>query len=697
MKRPAQVAGALRRLEQRTLALLLAYGLGKLAVTATALLAGLYVLDRLFEPPPPVRAVLALGALGVLAAQVWRRLLAPLRRRPDPRDLAALWERSHPHLRGLLATAVELPAAPPGTSTALLGLARAQAEQATRGLDPRRAAPAGRARRSALRGSGTLLLVLGLAARFPAEAEVFLARLLGGAVAWPSATTLVLLPPFVEGRAEAPAPLATSPGRFRLELANGTVVSVRVRADGLQPERVDALVAGERRPMRPLGGGEFVLRLPPLQGEVVLSFRGGDDDDGLPALLLAGGDAPQLRDWSVRVEPPAYLGLAPEESLLSEFRVPAGTVLQARFRTEPVAARAWARALDGGERELARDAMGRWLLTATAASSGEEVLALEGEDGFRAERAGILRWQALADRPPRASFLWPEENWLTVANGVLPLVVDATDDHGLAELALRPTEQDPEQLLSVGAGATSFRRLEVLPAPPLPADAVEGAPLRFRAVLRALDAAPPRGQEGTALSPWIEVLGEAAFEERLGQRMIRAREQVEGLLERTLPYLEDRAAEAGRQGPRRLQRDLEALQRHLERILLERIYAGLDPAAPALRDPLDRILAHGAPEAGQVVAALDAGLAAPIERTRLLLDLARAAGAARRGPAEALGRAIEEGGDPLPAARELHAQLESMLDILLAWEDFQSAVDLLRGLLDRQRALYLRTKEASAR
>ena len=53
--------------------------------------------------------------------------------------------------------------------------------------------------------------------------------------------------------------------------------------------------------------------------------------------------------------------------------------------------------------------------------------------------------------------------------------------------------------------------------------------------------------------------------------------------------------------------------------------------------------------------------------------------------------------DPVPAAEELKTALEAVLEDLLAWEDFQSAVDLLRGLLDRQRNLYLRTQEASGR
>jgi len=693
---PESVRAALGRLERRTLGILLVYGAGKLAVTGTGLLAALYLLDRLFEPPLEARAVLAMTALVVFGVRVWKRLLLPLRRRPAPRDLAAMWERSHPDLGGLVATAVELPEAPEGTSPALLERARERAEQATAALQPKQAAPAGRARRSGLRGVATVAAALALGWSFPGESSVFLDRLLGGQAAWPSATTLVLLPPFLEGGGEAPELVPDGPERFRLSLANGSVVSLRLRADGKLPQRVYALVGGERRPMRPLGGGEFVLRMPPLDGSLAVSFEGGDDDDGRPLLQIEGGDPPRLRDWSVRVEAPEYTGVPDQDSVLSEFRVPSGTVLSVRFRTEPPAARVLLGELDGTAAELSRGEDGWWAFQATALVSGEKVVVAVGESGFRNDRAGLLRWQALADRAPRAAFLWPEESWATVAGGAVPLLVDARDDFGLTAVTLREGEVGPEEALPLD-DPLEFRRFLVKPAPPLPADAVEGGgSSRVRFELRATDQAPPAGQESRASSPWVEVLTEAAFDQRHGQRMIRAREQVEKLLDHAVA-LQAEAPTNPRQHARRVRRELDGLQLQLERTLFERLYAGLDPAAAALRPPLDALLEQGAPEPGALVAALDQAAAAPLERSGLLLDLARAAKAARLGPAEDLARAVEAREDPAPPARELQAQLQAMLDILLAWEDFQSAVNLLRGLLDRQRTLYLRTKEASKR
>lgn len=690
----APVRQALRRLERRMLGLLLLYGIGKLAVTGTGLLLALYLLDRLFVPPPGVRFVLLGLALAVFAVRVAKRLVHPLRRRPSGRDLAALWERSHPALGGLLATAVELPEAPTGTSADLLRESHARAAAAVDALDVAAAAPSGRARRSGFRGLGVLFLAAALAWGFPAESTTFLKRLAGGRQPWPSDTTLVLLPPFLEG-APAPELRETGPERYRLDLANGSVASVRVRAEGEVPERVVALVRAEERAMRPLGGGEFVLRLPPLQGSLELRFRGGDDADGLPLLRLEGGDAPGLRDWAVAVEPPAYTGVAPSESGLSEFRVPAGTALRARFRAEPTAAAVSLTRLDGSETPLTPEADGSWSFTVTAESSGEVAVSATGEDGFRSERAGVLRWQAVADRAPRVAFTWPEESWATLPGGVVPVALEASDDYGLAELGLREGEEGAERLLALDSPRRSAR-FEALPAPPLPAEVIEGGSTRLRYHLRALDGAPPAGQESRATSPWIEVLGQEAFEERHAQRMIRAREGVERLIERAEAFVAGRAA-SPRQDARRVARELEGLQLQLERTLLERLYAGGDPAATAARPALDELIASGAPGPGAVAGVLDAAGVAPLERAGLLLDLARAARAARGGPAEALTRAAETGGELAAPAAELRAQLEAMLDILLAWEDFQSAVDLLRGLLDRQRTLYLRTKEASTR
>jgi hypothetical protein len=53
--------------------------------------------------------------------------------------------------------------------------------------------------------------------------------------------------------------------------------------------------------------------------------------------------------------------------------------------------------------------------------------------------------------------------------------------------------------------------------------------------------------------------------------------------------------------------------------------------------------------------------------------------------------------DPRPAARALIADLDRVLEILTVWEDYQSALNLLRDLIQRQREILLRTQEVSGR
>ncbi|MGB0685257.1 MAG: hypothetical protein ACPGQD_03585, partial [Planctomycetota bacterium] len=89
--------------------------------------------------------------------------------------------------------------------------------------------------------------------------------------------------------------------------------------------------------------------------------------------------------------------------------------------------------------------------------------------------------------------------------------------------------------------------------------------------------------------------------------------------------------------------------------------------------------------------------APPLDRTSMLLDLGRALSLARSGPGETLLQAVQDQAPVMPPATELTEQLDSILKILLSWEDFNSAINLLRSLLERQRGLYLRTREASER
>ncbi|TAH37892.1 MAG: hypothetical protein EYC70_06815 [Planctomycetota bacterium] len=695
---PPPVRRALSRLEKRLLWVLGTYGAGQVAAAAVGLLAALYVLDRLFVPPAPVRAVLSVAALGVLAILAYRCLWRALRRRPRQRDLAALWERSHPELQDRLATTVELSDAPAGTSPDLLALVAAEASQLAARLEPARAVPSGRARRSALGGAAAVGALAALAFLVPTEAGIFLQRLLGREVPWPQDTHLVLLTPHADG-GEAPPMRQAGTESYELQAARGSVLTVRVRAEGEVPERVLALGIGPPRPMRPLGDGEFVLRLAPLQEAVRIHFRGGDDDDGLPRLLLEPGIAPAVVDWSVQVEPPAYTGFLAETSSMNEFRVPHGTRLSARFTTRPPAATVTARALNGAAQELAPGPDGFYALERTAEGSAEVLVAVAGRDGFEDTRAAVLRWHAQPDRPPRLEFQMPAENWTTVEGGGVPVLLYCSDEFGLAEALLAAGPWSPPAPLALQAGQRELRHFIVLEAPAGGAAAAEPtATARFRLEAWARDNAEPDSHETKAQSAWIEVVAPETYEQRLAERMVAVRERVERIRDAVLLF--EVPAASGSESPlprsRRLRRDLESLHGELERVLTERLYTRLDRASEPALERLQSLFQAGPAAPGAVTAALAGGLP-PLERSGLLLDLSRAAGVAREGPAAALLQAVTEQKDPAPAARELHAELDAMLDILLAWEDFQSAVNLLRNLLERQSSLYLRTQEASTR
>ena len=694
-KLPDTIAGALRALESRLFAVLFLFGVGRVLLTLTGLLAGLYALDRLFEPPVAMRWVLLASAIFVLGGVSWRYLGHPLRRRPSQKDLAGIWERAYPQLDDRLATAVELRSAPPGTSQELLEQVRMQAEEAAVELRARAAVPASRSGRSAAAGFAALAGLAVVALLAPTEAGIFLQRILGRNVPWPHDTRLLLLAPLAEGSASPPELIEEDAESYRVAVAKGTVLSLRVRAEGVVPDTVEVEGAGRTRPMRPLGGGEFVLRMAPLDDPMTVRFYGGDDRDGFPRLRLEPGIAPAVVNWSVRVEPPAYTGRAPEESSMNEFRIPQGTRLSATFGADRPGARAFVRLLDGTEEELVADEQGLWQVGAVAQQSGELLVSLQGVEGFRNARAAVLRWQAQPDRAPRIAFELPAETWTTVEGGEIPVLLAASDDFALQRVLLRKDPAEEPMALPLDASAAELRHFEILSTAIFEDGSIEGGANRARLSARAYDGAEPSPQEAKAESAWIEIVPQELYASHLGERMVRSRE----LVERALSYAQELGADVPPVQPskvlRRLRRELDSLQLHLERTLVERIYSGMDRRNPNTRRALDAVLAEGAPEAGRIVEALPDAPSRPLEVSGQLFDLARIAYLTRTGAAEELANAVVEGADPKPAARELEAQLRTMLDVLLTWEDFQSAVNLLRGLLDRQQQLYLRTQEAA--
>lgn len=680
--------------ERRLLSLLLLYGTGRVLVSLTGLLLALFALDRLFEPPVWFRLALLAAAVYAVGKVAFRALLVPLRERPGPSDLAALLERHHPGMRDLLATAVEVERIYPGESRELKEAAAQQAEQRLHEIDFAVPAPAGAARRSVFRGIGCVAVLIAFAWLKPTETRIFFDRLFGGTTPWPQATTLVLLDPYAGG--EQLLLEQVTPDLYRLQVAQGTALTLRLRADGEIPDQVIASGPRGRRNMQSVGEGEFVLRIPALDSDESWSFEGGDDDDGTPQLQIAPGYAPTVAAWLVQVQPPEYTGQTAFRSEASEYRLPQGSQIQVSFSTDLATEEVSLRNLDGSRRTL-EASEGGYSFDVLADRSGEIAIELVGKDGFRNANAGVLRWQAEPDTKPSLRFLFPAGRWSTVAGGKIPIVLRASDDYGIASVTLSEDGAELGWEIDLGSDPTQVLHEERRVAP-APSAENFGADFRMRFVAEALDHATPLPQLGNAQTAWIEVLSPASFEEQLGERMVRVRERVEDLIDRLQPILEGSAGSQLAPLARRIDREIEGLTVELEQALLERIFAGLDRGSGALEPVAAELLRSGLPPAGSTVAAFRApGVPNLLDRAALLLQLAGRMHAASENPSQALREATLAGEDPIPAATALDTALRAVLDDLLAWEDFQSAVDLLRGLLDRQRNLYLRTQEASGR
>jgi len=692
---PASLRQLLGALERRLFVVLLVYGIGRSVLNLAGLLFGLYLLDRFLDPPTTVRLVLEACALGVWVWQLGKDLWQPLRHRPANRDLAAIWERKAPAFKDRLSTAVELAKDPREGSVEMLQEVTREAVDLCAGLEAKAVVPTGRARRSFFAGAAATAVLLVGVWGYPNEAVIFLQRALGQSTSWPSDTHLVLMPAYLEGLAEPVEFEVRGHEEYSLSVARGSVISLRVRAEGIVPDRLEAISNGQTRPMHDLGGGNFVLRLPPLRTDTEFHFRGGDDTDGLPRLSIRAGDAPGVSNWLVRTTPPSYTHLVGEEGPFHELRLLRGSTVLVQLRPDRETSEVRYKLLDGTQEVLAADADGQYQFQFPVTGSGEVSFALTGMDGFRQERAAVLKWTATPDRRPEPRVLFPHERWLSVPGGKVPLAIMVQDDFGLGEIQLRGRHEQ-EIALSYAPGTRELREvLRLNTAENFSVESYEDN--RFRFQLNASDQAQPEIHVAESYSPWIEIVPAGVEEQRLAERIVRLRERIEGIRDRAAAFSEAGANPSSR-NIRRLLKELDASLGSSEYYLLERVYSGLDRQTATLWPTIESQLTTGMPRPGVITSALlSADLPAPLDRSAMLLDLNRALLQARSGPGALLLTAANEALPTQAHATELRLQLDGILEILLSWEDFNSAVNLLRSLLERQRGLYLRTQEASER
>jgi len=444
----------------------------------------------------------------------------------------------------------------------------------------------------------------------------------------------------------------------------------------------------QQRELRHLGGGEFVLGLPPLEATIEIEFRGGDDQDGSPFLKLIPGRAPAIVDWNVLVVPPSYTGQSKFGSSQHEFNLSEKSLLKVQFKLAE-SGTALVKRFNGEIEELLQDSDGVFNFEQIVIGSGECSIQITGDDKFSNQRAAVLSWRAQKDDAPQVAFNYPLGNWLTIPGAIVPVAISASDDFALNSVSLKDFSPVAKELeLTPGIKSWETFLHVMAPTPELGANLEDAQKIRFQ--LSALDNAPPAGQITESNSGWIEIIPEANLRQAHLDRIVRTREQVEGLLEIAEQIAAGKnAAGSGRRLVRRTQR----VTFELESILCERLYAGIDDPHRNTIELLDKQLAQGNLSSGLLVEALAA--APPTGRALLLYDLAQAGHRIGTGAGRQTAQLLASGQDAREAAAETANQLGQMLEIMLEWEDFQSAVNLLRDLLERQRLLHLRTREAA--
>jgi hypothetical protein len=669
--------------------------LGLAGVLGGVLTAAWIVAAEGWRPGSWVPLILLALAAGVSATLVGV-LVHRLRGWTDPRTLSAEMERRAGIPAGSLRAQIELDRSPPaGVSGSLIraGAARilGPLDRSPSELSGEPGAVLGRVLRWTSVGTGAVLLLLvGLAALSPDRARV----------AWGG-----LLNPSAVLAAGTLGPLSLEPGDTALP--RGSVPEIRVGAPGRVEVVLHWQAVGEPLQSRTLDvdEGTALGRLPPLESPVTY-WASAADGARTGEALLRPDDPLLLSDLTLQLEFPAYTGLPTEtfHGPPGDLQVPEGTTVRVEGRMDG----------PGDEVRLRSEAGGNVAMRLPVADG-------RFRGGWRPVRSQVLRWEVDAeeehavlpppfaltvepDRPPEVALPIPGGDGELPVSLRLPLLLEASDDHGLAWVEVEATRvttrggaEEPvtDQIPLEGRRDVSLRPvLDVSDWDLRPGDYVV---LRARAVDNS-----PREQEALTPEYRLRVPGAAAMREAARDRIEQAGDRVEELArraDREARQLRDlgREARMGAQrggGAERFQEreDLRsAAQEDLQaREELQRLQDEMEEARRSLEGLGDE----------------DGGLGERMrELTRLLAELADPE---QQGRMQELMERLASGETPdaateleeLAEAREaLRDRLEEALERLrreALEQAFQGSEEELRALAQEQEALAQRMDEPEA-
>jgi hypothetical protein len=526
MTEPKKLERLLDRLHRRITRFVWIHGLSTVVGAISVLLVTAFVLDWGLHVPRGVRWIELLLLIALPIALVARELVRPLRARPDRAARAVLLERAYPEMRQLLVTAAEIgdrrrEAPARGTAegdlearTALRERILTAAESAADGIEPARALDPREPRLRFLLASFASVGCLAVLASNPEAARVFLDRLFLGNTPWPQRTHLSIEIPIANaGHALLPNPASGDP--LVIRVARGTDVPVIVSADGTVPEEVVLHFSGGHRAVLSASGGPlFRTLLRSVQEDTDLHATGGDDQDEDPTVRLVVLRPPDVAGLAVRVEPPAYSGLAPEIVRGGDAEVMAGSRIVVHVLPDPPDAVGRVRLLpedrlidlvpapfpDPAKEGAAETTKPGLSFEIQPEKSLRYRIELVDASGLQNPEPGLFAIGVTEDRAPEVEVLSPGRgDYDTVSGGAIALRARATDDHGISRMAfsaIAASGGEPQAARELPW--KRFERSERDAREPDPAAASTGRPSGGR---------PPDSPR-----PRVEVLGRARIE-----------------------------------------------------------------------------------------------------------------------------------------------------------------------------------------
>ncbi len=518
---PDQLVRNLRAFERRLWKLesLLALSVGLCGLIGAFLL--LFLSDRLWNTPVPLRATLAAGAAGCLlaAAFFWGRHW--VWRRRGILDLALMVQRQHPNLGDRLQGILELATdsadqRASGMSPALRQAAIRQVAAECQAYDFRRAA----SRR------GPLRVVAVLAALALLSGGLWLLAPGAGISAWSR-----LVQPFGATERYTFSRLAPLPSQRVVVHGEPFSQEIRHADEGLWKAAVATVtLAGQRQEVRFIDG-VATAKLNGITRPEIMRIESGDARD---FLRLQPVHRPSLKRLYAEIELPEYLRhpLASAEIGGQELSVLAGSrVTLVGEANQPLAS-----AVLTGDASHQVPVQAHRLRTPPLMVTELMQLTLDWRDGhgFAPHKPRTLTLRPVEDRPPRASCPRSSRSVAILITEALPIIIHAEDDYGVREIGIdytvtpRNVSPSPGQRalrLKVWEGGPRERTLEeTIDFAPAALDVPAGHVVRYRAYALDFrpDAEPSWSDEYT-----IHVLSPAEHAALIRDRMTRLQGAVE--------------------------------------------------------------------------------------------------------------------------------------------------------------------------